>query len=624
MGGGLINIVSYGLDDLYLTGAAQITFFKSSHRRYTNYAQESIEIDIGQTNFGEEINVQFPKIGDLIGNTYLQVTLPQISLLKTDVISDPSASEIALLQQSDITLPAEYNSLQSIVNDYSTIDTFMATNMAGYRVAKKNLNIKNQTLDTYIESIRSKLGFSPSSSSSSSTVQTDYHAALQKALIYENSLGNHQYDVYLNYITSDIANLLTDIDTDVYTIQDVANLVFTATNISVKVKNYFFQKKKQLAQIKALYDAEHGSYRYAKFAWTDKIGHAIIERIDVNIGGDRIDRHYFDYMEIWHDLTGFDSQNILYNKTIGNVVELKTFDRTPKPAYTLNIPLNFWFCKKAGLYFPIIALQYSPISLTIKFNSINLCAHVEKILAYDDGEEIELNQLALSDIWDNKGYFLSAKLLTDYIYLDTQERKRFAQSAHEYLIETTQRMILTDVTDHYPTALLEFSGPVKEIMWYAQKTAYIGGIETQKKMLFNYTTTPKCTGNPFYSASLTLNGKTLFNSSITNFFSCVLPYARHTRVPSDGINVYPFCIWPEEHQPSGSCNMSVIPNCVISFTIDPAMFSYKLSDITPYIIADSGEDAIEDTPINIVILSRKMEVLRIIGGMGGFAFKYMS
>lgn len=624
MGGGLINIVSYGLDDLYLTGAAQITFFKSSHRRHTNYAQESIEIDIGQTNFDEEINIQFPKIGDLVGNTYLQVTLPQISLLKTDIVSDPSDSEIAFLQ-GNVTMPSEYNELQSIANDYDKINAFMVTNMAGFRKAKENLNIKNQTLTTYIDSIKDVLEFSPLSSSSSATIQTDYHSALQKALSFENSLGNHQYDVYLNYITSDISHLLTDIDTDVYTIQDVANIIFTATNISIKVKNYFFQKKKQLAKIKASYDADTGSSKYAKFAWTEKIGHAIIERIDVNIGGDRIDRHYFDYIEIWHELTGFNSQNILYDKTIGNVVELKTFDRVPKPAYTLNIPLNFWFCKKAGLYFPIIALQYSPISLTIKFNSIDLCAHVEKLPTHNNnGDEIDLNQLALSDVWDNKGYFLSAKLLTDYIYLDTQERKRFAQSAHEYLIETTQRMVLSDITDHYPSALLEFSGPVKEIIWYAQKTAYIDGIETQKKMLFNYTSTSKYIGNPFFSASLKLNGKTLFDSQITDFFSCVLPYGRHTRVPSDGINVYPFCIWPEEHQPSGSCNMSIIPNCVISFTIDPEMFTYKLSDVAPYISANSGDDLVRETPINIVILSRKMEVLRIIGGMGGFAFKYMS
>lgn len=622
MGGGIINIVSYGLDDLFLTGAAQITFFKSSHRRHTNYSQESIEIDIGQTNFNEEIEIPFPKVGDLIGNTYLQIILPEVNLLKTDIVADPTPSEISFLQ-NDVNLPSEYEELKNIADCYETIiNPFIKSNIAGYIEAKKNLNIKNQTVETYVASIKDKIQFS------SPDVQSNYQNALKQALAYENNLGNHKYDVYLNGDTnnSDISKLLTfGYDLSSYSINNIWNIVLTATNICVQVKKYFFEKKKDFTQIASLYDATNGTSRYAKFAWTDKIGHALIERIDVNIGGDRIDRHYFDYLEIWHELTGFDSQNILYNKTIGNVIELKAFDRNPKPSYTLNIPLNFWFCKKAGLYFPIIALQYSPISLTIKFNSIDLCAYVEKLPSYDNsGNELDLQQLSLSDIWDNKGYFLSAKVLTDYIYLDIQERKRFAQSAHEYLIETTQRMTLNDISDRYPTAVLEFSGVVKEIMWYAQKTAYIEGAETQKKLLFNYTLNSNYMGNPFHYSSLTLNGKNMENPSLYTFYSNVLPYERHTHMPPEGVNVYPFCLWPEEHQPSGSCNMSVIPNCRMSFTIDPAMFFFKLSDIAPYITPNSDNDTTQKTTINVIILCKKMEVLRIVGGMGGFAFKYMS
>jgi hypothetical protein len=626
MGGGLINIVSYGLDDLYLTGAAQITFFKSSYRRHTNYSQESIEIDIGQTNFGDEITIPFPKVGDLFGNTYLQVNLPQISLQKTDLTSDLTAYETAFLQ-GPITVPFESQPLQNVVNDYATINAFMKTNMAGYRIAQKNMNIKNQTVATYISAIQSVLTF-PSTNSSVS-LELDYQNALQKALLYEHSLENYSDDVILNYITSDISYILNNISysSSTYSVQDVANLVFTATAISVKVKNYYFMKVKQMAQINTDYSSVN-----AKFAWIDKLGHGIIQKIDVNIGGDRIDRHYFDYIEIWHDLTGLNSQDNLYNKMIGNVVELTTFDRTTKPQYTLTIPLNFWFCKKAGLYFPIVALQYSQISLTIKFNNIDRCAYVEKLPTVDNnGDPLNISQLSLSDIWENMGYFLTANLLTDYIYLDSQERKRFAQSAHEYLIETTQRMILKDSYDHHPSILLDFTGPVKEIMWYAQKNAYLAGSATQQKFLFNYTSTPSGIGNPFLSSELTLNGKSLFNSSITTFHTCVQPYARHTRVPQDGINIYSFCLWPEEHQPSGTCNFSVIPNCVLTFDIDPNMFTYNLSDIDPNIAIGEIDtntglliDKLQNTTINLVVIVKKYDILRVVGGMSGFAFKYMT
>jgi hypothetical protein len=84
MTAGLINIVSYGANDLYLTGAPQITFFKVVYRRYTNFSIESISLDMGTFNFNEEINIQFPKVGDLISNTYLQINLPNINLLKTN------------------------------------------------------------------------------------------------------------------------------------------------------------------------------------------------------------------------------------------------------------------------------------------------------------------------------------------------------------------------------------------------------------------------------------------------------------------------------------------------------------------------------------------------------------
>lgn len=625
MVGGLINIVSYGFDDLYLTGAAQVTFFKYAYRRHTNYSQESMVIDIGQTNFNEELEIPFPKVGDLFGNAYLQVTLPKISLLKTNIATNLNEDE-AIFLQNPINLPSSYNTLQTIANDYSIVNNFMKTNMAGYRVAYKNLNITNQTVSDYVNSILDVLVFEPSisSSSTSSTVQLDYEYALQKALVYENTLlENTHHNLTLNYITSDISYILTHEVLDnieKYTIDQVYQLVYNAKNISIKVKKYYFEKVKEMNAITVDY-----SSLYAKFAWIEKIGIGIAERIDITIGGDRIDRHYFNYIDIWHDLTGFNSQNCLYNKLIGNVIELTTFDRVEKPEYTITLPLDFWFCKKIGLYFPIVALQYSPISINIKFNSIDKCAYVESLPTIDnEGNVLDINQLSLRDIWDNMGYYMTANLLVDYVYLDDTERKRFAQSAHEYLIETTQTMSLTELTDNYQSELLEFNGPSKEIIWYAQKNAYLHGDETKKKLLFNYTTNIDGTGNPFFNSILALNGKQLFNNSITTYHNCVQTYSHHTRTPNDGVNVYSFCLFPEEHQPSGTCNFGIISNSIFTCTLDENMFKYNLSDIDPAIIKGSVEDIEENTTVNIIIISKKYEVLRIIGGMGGFAFKYMS
>merc|ERR1711990_861905 len=79
MGGGLMQLVAYGAQDVYLTGNPQITFFKVTYRRHTNFAMESIEQTFnGQADFGRRVTCTISRNGDLAYRTYLQVTLPQI------------------------------------------------------------------------------------------------------------------------------------------------------------------------------------------------------------------------------------------------------------------------------------------------------------------------------------------------------------------------------------------------------------------------------------------------------------------------------------------------------------------------------------------------------------------
>lgn len=88
MAGGLLNIITYGAADLFLTGAPQITFFKILYRRYTNFSKESVYVELGNLSFGEEVTIQFPRVGDLISNTYLQLNIPSVHFLKTDTVSE--------------------------------------------------------------------------------------------------------------------------------------------------------------------------------------------------------------------------------------------------------------------------------------------------------------------------------------------------------------------------------------------------------------------------------------------------------------------------------------------------------------------------------------------------------
>lgn len=634
MVGGLINIVSYGFNDLYLTGSPQITFFKVVYRRHTNFSKESIEVPIGQMNFGEETTVNIPKIADLFANTYLQLQIPEIWLKKYDIVDGLTTDELSFLM-SPLQIPMSQNEIE-IVNSYNTILNFIAINTTGYRTAITNQNVINQSPIDYINSIISSMNYA--------NQEDDYYkTALDNAKSFEEQYeGQYEKkDLYIfDHTMSDINFILRQMKEKILynnannipntsTISNILTSITYAVNVTIKVKKYFYEK----VQKKHKMDQDAKS-SYAKFAWVERLGHAIIDRVDINIGGERIDRHYGDWMNIWYELTSTIQQDDMYNKMIGNVKILTTFDRNAKPQYTLTIPLNFWFSRKAGLAFPLIALQYSPVSLTVKLKSIEECAYLEQLPNIDnDGYDLNLTQFTLSDIWDNMGMSINASVLIEFIYLDNLERKRFAQSAHEYLIETVDQMTIDNISDKNLSVNLEFFGPSKEIIWHVQKNAYINKNYNLIKRPFTYSMDTQNNNifskrrkiNPFTSSSLLLNGKQrFFNNDFYDkaYYSLIQPLNHHKRIPSEGVNMYSFSLFPEEHQPSSTCNFTLISNSTMLFGIEPNMFTYLSSDIDPNIPYGSDKDTLLNTQLTLTVYSRRYHVIRFIGGMGAFAHSY--
>lgn len=636
MVGGLINIVSYGFNDLYLTGSPQMTFFKVVYRRHTNFSKESIEVPIGQMDFGEETSVNIPKVADLFTNTYLQLEIPEIWLKKYETADGLTSDELRFLT-SPLQIPMSQNEID-IVNSYNVILNFITINSAGYRTAIASQNVRNQSPIDYINSIIASMNYSGQE-------DDNYKNALDHAKSFEQQNGMKDLYIFdntasdINYMLRKLKEkLLDDISNNIqndYTIAKILNDVKYAIDVTAKVKKYFFEKVQKKYKLDK--DAQSS---YAKFAWVEKLGHAIIDRVDINIGGERIDRHYGDWMNVWWELTSNIQQDEMYNKMIGNVKILTTFDRNAKPKYTLTIPLNFWFSRKAGLAFPLIALQYSPVSVTVKLKPINECAYLEELPTVDDyGYDLNLTSFTLADIWDNMGLKINASLLIEYVYLDNLERKRFAQSAHEYLIETVERTLLENVSDEEQTVNLEFFGPSKELIWHVKKNAYMSQESTNIKYPFSYSMDIKTSSqntqnnnflsrkkiNPFTGVSLLLNGRErFFNSNFYDkaYYSIIQPMDHHKRIPSEGINMYSFSLHPEEHQPSSACNFTLISNSTMSFGIEPDMFKYMLSDIKPNISFGSDDDRELKTKLTLTIYSVRYNVIRFIGGMGAFAYSY--
>jgi len=591
MGGGLMQLVAYGAQDVYLTGNPQITFWKVTYRRYTNFAIESIEQTFnGQADFGRRVTCTISRNGDLAYRTYLQVTLPEVNQL---------------------------------------------------------------------------MGNSASVSSGQNSV-------------------------------------------------------------------------------------------YAR--WLDFPGEQIIAQVEVEIGGQRIDRQYGDWMHIWNQLTMTAEQQRGYFKMIGNTTQL-TFITDPSfadvdgpcdsdaprqvcaprnalPETTLYIPLQFWFCTNPGLALPLIALQYHEVKINLDLRPIDECLWAVTSLSCNNGDQpnaaakqYNVGTPVTATIAYNQS-LVAASLYVDYVFLDTDERRRFAQNPHEYLITQLQFTGDESVGSSSNKIKLNFNHPVKELIWVVQPDANVDYCSsllcdaTLFKLLgaqpFNYTDAvdalpnavhafggPDATAgqnafidarglfqdagaldsdaaegftgywhggaydnaynetnfggpqvalnpgqdqaaalasiglstinqfngspntnhnanssvsdagtfvltetsldmhcwgqNPVVVAKLQLNGQDRFSEREGSYFDEVQPYQVHTRNPDTGINVYSFALRPEEHQPSGTCNFSRIDNATLQLVLSNA--------------------TVEGTrTAKVRVYATNYNVLRIMSGMGGLAY----
>jgi hypothetical protein len=215
----------------------------------------------------------------------------------------------------------------------------------------------------------------------------------------------------------------------------------------------------------------------AKFAWVRKLGHALLEYYNVDIGGTTMDKQYSDWLNIWQELTLPTGQKENYNKMIGDVPKLTRLEgcRVPgangdgsiKDDETLYIPLQLWFCRNNGLALPLIALQYHEVRLNFKFRALDECCLINR--AMGSTKKLQFNGSGSS------GSGLDAYVAIEYIYLDSDERRRFAQVGHEYLIEQTQFSNDLSVGTTQVSQQMFFNHPTKMVNWALKNGSYQGG-----------------------------------------------------------------------------------------------------------------------------------------------------
>ena len=306
-------------------------------------------------------------------------------------------------------------------------------------------------------------------------------------------------------------------------------------------------------------------------------GALVFDNVEVEVGGQRIDRQTGQWMHVWSSLTQKNESRVLgsagiHNQTsagtsgtlfqeltaigtaasTGSATEGTDSNETLLIPFNAKVPLQFWFCRNPGLALPLIALQYHEVKIVTSFTTHMPATNVTKLWA-------------------------------DYIYLDTDERRRFAQVSHEYLIEQVQFQAGGAANT---STELNFNHPVKELIWTG---GWGSGVQ------------PELASGPYH---LKLNGHDRMSERPLNYFTKQQVWMHHTGPgsigttagvggSSDAIAVYSFALKPEEHQPSGTCNFSRIDNAQLTC---------------------SGNDQSRD------VFAVNYNVLRIMSGMGGLAY----
>ena len=669
MPGGLIQIASYGSQDLTLTGNPQITYFKIVFRRYTNFGIRTIEVPFDSpVDFDSTSTVTIPKSGDLLTKTTLKIKLPSYDLTN---LNKELSNDMNLNDSQSVDLQKYYiyydffinfiNKLQNIVK------TFFSQSKNNFKSISYIQDLKNYILnflqeDEFIEFFNIVNYFLYNGiEAQKNNIQNKYvNTYTNASLFFLNNEKILTY-VYLNYKEIDYSY-------NIFEFMINANM-----DILRNLNTVLYEKLVNVYSVKNI----------VTMGWTKKIGIFIMENIEMSIGSNVVTTMSSNYVDIYGQLN---YKNVeIYNKMVGNNSELNEPVITNNEKY-LYIPLPFWFQNNYGLAVPLIALQFNNIQIKIKFRKLidSIFINIPDVNSFTNNNlRNKIADLILSKTINIFTSQIEITMLLEYVYLDVIERKKFAQSSHEYLITQVQEVTFNNISPFISNFELNFFHCCKTIFWSANQLKYINNVTGQNiydkystslyqpiyninndsyinylKLLYNsnylfnvntfieglnvINTSPinndfyiadvktsliqagkyiNYTISPFISSKLTLDGVSLISQN-SPYFNYLQVYNYYKNTPELGINVYSFSLNPTESQPSGSCNLSRIPKTSLHFNLansDNNLLNINTNNNYDFI------DNLSTGNLNnykIYIQAENYNVLRFIGGIVGIAFTY--
>ena len=319
--------------------------------------------------------------------------------------------------------------------------------------------------------------------------------------------------------------------------------------------------------------------------WINAIGQYIVERACLSIGGQQINALYNTYLFMWEEVAGKPGKRLteMIGKryTTAQLVEDSKFDRR------LYVPLPWWFARSSGNALPLTSLQFHGVQVNVCFANLINCVQRNCTTTVP---------VRASDCAVLSSSMLAASLLTTYVYLDIEERDRFATGQFEQLVHQLQRYTTT-TNQNQIRMQLNFNHPIIELIWAVRREC-----QELKNNWFNFG--GEHGQDPITFVSLRLNNNSRFNSCEGRYFRLVQPYENHSLIPDSFVYSYSFALHPESAHPTGSINASRIDN--IEMILD--------------LQVPSSTDPNTTGNRTIIVYARNWNVLRFREGLGGVTY----
>lgn len=378
--------------------------------------------------------------------------------------------------------------------------------------------------------------------------------------------------VYKRYTNFSSEYIIVDFDTipSLTTTQFTESTAIVKRNADLVSDSYLGFKLPKITNI-ADRPKESDPLPNGYFKWTTNVGVNLIERSEIFIGGQLIDRHYGSFINIYSTLVQSNFKLVAWRQLVGNEVQSEVGSNII-PETQLYIPLIFWFCLNPGLSLPLISIQYMEVEIRFRFRELNdLFTLHDAATGLDLSPEeffqtatipVEFNGFTSSNILN---YFTQQQPLQDpflmmnYIYLDESERTIFAKNTHEYLIPQVQYQLFDGVRSGPNVADLILNLPVKEFLWIIQNDDKV----LNQNAWNDYLKVMK-------NGTFLFNGNERTNIKDGVFWDVLQNWKYHENyIPA--VYNYSFSLFPEDTKPSGTSNFSRIVNPQFQLTLDDTL-----------------------------------------------------